>query len=95
MIYWIGAGSAHLTFMKRKPTPIGICMRTLACGVTGVLLNCELCESKDEMGEKPFVKEWGKHTATTLRITRPWWYTGKVVVADSFFGSFRCAFALL
>jgi hypothetical protein len=52
MIYWVGCGSAHLTFMKRKPTPIGICMRTLACGITGVLLNCELCESKEAMGEK-------------------------------------------
>lgn len=59
------------------------------------MLNCELCESKEAMGEKDYVSEWGKHTATTLRMTKPWWNTGKVIVADSFFGSFRCAFALL
>ena len=95
MIQWKGIGSAHLTFIKRKPTPLGMLWRTLTCGITGILLAMEPQDALDVMDQKPFVHEWGKHTAVTLRLTQPWWHTGRCVVGDSFFGSFRCSYALL
>lgn len=45
MVYWQGASSAHITYLPRKPTPLGFCMRTLADCQTGILLNAELCDS--------------------------------------------------
>ena len=65
------------------------------CGDSGVLLNAELCEGKDVEDTKVYVGEWGKHTAATLRLTEPYWHKGKVVVADSWFGSYRNACAHL
>lgn len=44
---------------------------------------------------KVLIPEWGKHTAATLRLTEPYWHQGKIVVADSWFGSFRNAVAHL
>ena len=71
MVWWEGISSAHFTFIIRKPTPLGFELRTLVCGDSGVLLNAELCEGKDVEDTKGYVGEWGKHTATTLRLTEP------------------------
>lgn len=65
------------------------------CGDSGVLLNAELCEGADIEGTKAYVDEWGKHTAATLRLTDPYHGQGKVIVADSWFGSYRNACAHL
>ncbi len=64
-------------------------------GDSGVLLNAELCEGKDIEETKEWVGEWGKHTAATLRLTKPYHYKGKCLVADSWFGSYRNACAHL
>lgn len=34
------------------------------------------------------------HTAVCLRLTKPWWHTGRALVGDSYFGSLRTALAL-
>ena len=95
MVQWEGVSSAHITVILRKPTPLGFEIRTLVCGLSGVLLMMELCEGKDIESLKRLVDDWGKHTAATLRLTEPWHNKGKVVVADSWFGSFRNACAHL
>ena len=95
MLAWEGMGDAHLTFMKRKPTPLGYCMRTTTCSLSGILLVCEFCEGKEVEQGKEFNDEWGAHTGATMRLVKNWFYTGRVVIADSWFGSFRCAFGLL
>lgn len=69
MVQWKGLGSAHLTFIKRKPTPLGLLWRTLTCGISGILLDMEPQDAARIMDDKPFTKEWGKHTAVTLRLT--------------------------
>lgn len=74
---------------------MGFELRTLVCGDSGVLLNMELCEGKDLEDTKEWVDDWGKHTAATLRLTKPYHHLGKTLVADSWFGSFRNACAHL
>lgn len=94
MIYWVGSGAPHLTFIPRKPTPLGIMMKTACCGSSGVMLNAEITEAKEVMDNKPFAKEWGATTGTTLRLVAPYFGKKKVVIADSWFASVRTAFAL-
>lgn len=72
MVQWEGVSSAHLTYIVRKPTPLGFELRTLVDGDSGVLLNAELCEGAELEDLKDYVEEWGKHTAATLRLTEPY-----------------------
>lgn len=59
------------------------------------MLVAEVFEGAQKMKHKEFVQEWGGGTAMTLRLTRPYWGQGKIVVGDSWFGSTRCAYNLL
>ena len=42
-----------------------------------------------------FRETWGHTTATTLRLTEPFWGKKKVLIADAWFGGVRCCYALL
>ena len=44
MLMWVGTGDVHLTYIPRKPTPLGIMLKTCCDGNTGILLNAELVE---------------------------------------------------
>ncbi len=59
------------------------------------MLAVEICEGQTIMREKEFTKEWGQTCATTLRLVKPWYGTGKIVIADAWFGSLRTAYNLL
>ena len=84
----------HLTFMPRKPTPLGFQAKTLCDGSTGIIINAELVEGKETDRQKEFVNEYGHCTAVTLRMTKPYWGSGRVLIGDSFFGSFKAAVLL-
>ena len=45
MIFWRGGENVHLTWLLRKPTPMGICMKLAACDSGGVMLRVEVMES--------------------------------------------------
>ena len=47
------------------------------------------------MVEKEFVDQYGATTATTLRLTAAYHGTGRIIVADSWFGSLKTAIALM
>lgn len=47
MVWWTGLRSAHLTYLPRKPTPLGFQLKTLCDGQSHILLNMEICEGKD------------------------------------------------
>ena len=94
MIGWSGMGDASLTFLPRKPCDLGIMMKTLCCTDSGVMVAAEICEGKELMAGKKWVKEWGQTTATTLRILEPYFGSGKILIGDSWFGSVRCAYNL-
>lgn len=91
---WVGTGDVHLTYIPRKPTPLGIMLKSLVDASSGVMLSCELVESKEAMADAKFNKEWGATTGTTLRLAAPFAGKGRVMIADSWFGSLRCAYAL-
>lgn len=94
MVFWVGTGSAHLTYLPRKPTPLGIMLKTICDASSGVMLGAEICESKEAMSDKKWVKQWGATTATTMRLVEPHAGKGRILIADSWFGSTRTAYAL-
>ena len=60
-----------------------------------IVLKMELNEGKENMAGKQYTKELGQTTATSLRLTQPYWSSGRVVVGDSWFGSIKTVSELL
>jgi Transposase IS4 len=71
-------------YVPRKPHPMGNEYHTVCCGESGVLYQLELVEGKDSIGPKEF-DDRGKTSGLLLRLTRPIWFKGNVVVLDSGF----------
>jgi hypothetical protein len=94
MIFWTGITGGHLTFIPRKPTSLGFLLKTLCCGSSGILLRAEISGRKEDMNVKKWNKEHGAATSTTLRLCETFFGSGRIVVADSWFGSFKTALLL-
>lgn len=95
MIGWQGAASAHLTYLPRKPTPLGLCLKTICDSSSGVMLEWEFVDCKEEMAKKDYVKEYGNNVATTIRLCEKRWAgSHRIVIGDSWFGSLKAAVAL-
>ena len=94
MVQWQGRGMPGLMVILRKPTPIGLELHTLCCALCGILVYFEVYEGKLAMEGKEFCKEYGKSIALTLRMTKNFFGTSRVLIADSWFGSVACAIAL-
>ena len=64
-------------------------MKSLCCGVTGIIMKLDIMEGKDRQAAKPFYAEYGEGTAITLRLT--WHYFGSlhVIHADRAFSSVK------
>ncbi|XP_051167804.1 uncharacterized protein LOC127285709 [Leptopilina boulardi] len=80
--------------IKRKPKGVGCECKTLADVQTGIMIGIEINEGKEVMKDKLWQKEFGAGTATTLRLTQPWFGTGRIVVGDSWFASVKTAIEL-
>jgi hypothetical protein len=87
-------GLPHVTKIKRKPKGVGLEIKDACDVMSGIMLRLELCEGKDAMRRKPFQRELGAGTAALLRLTRPWWGSGRIVCADSAFASVKSAVEL-
>jgi len=61
-------GLPHLSFIKRKPRPLGTEMKCAACGRSGVMLYIEIQEGKDRMRSMPFVGVLKANAACALRV---------------------------
>jgi hypothetical protein len=61
-------GLPHLSFIKRKPRPLGTEFKSAADGVSGVLLWLEIQEGKKAMQTKPLVSKLGSNAACAMRI---------------------------
>ena len=83
-----------LMVILRKPTPIGLELHTLCCALSGILVFFEVYEGKTAMETKEFCKEYGKSIALTLRMTKKFFGSKRVLIADSWFGSVANAIAL-
>lgn len=94
MVAWSGASTGHLTFLPRKPTPLGFMLKTLVCGESCIMVHMELCEGKEIDRKKKYTTEFGATTGTTLRLLEPYFYEGRIVIGDAWFGSFKTAVQL-
>ena len=77
--------------VPRKPIPVGREYHT-ACDVeSGICIAMEMVEGQVRDRQKEFAGELGVTTATTLRMSKPWWGTGRIFVGDSWFASVKTA----
>lgn len=61
--------------------------------IRGVCVFMELAKRNVDIQFKKWHDEFGATTACTLRCTQTWHNTGRIVIADSWFGSVRTALA--
>ena len=74
-------------FVPRKPHPFGNEYHTICCGLSGILYSLELVEGKDrpaELGAEEY-SNLGATVGLMLRVCKPLWFSGKVVIMDSGF----------
>ena len=79
----------------RKPRSTGNEIKNMCDGMSQIVINLELYEGKDITSGKDHVREYGATTATTLHLTEPYHGSGRCVIADSWFGSVKCASELM
>jgi Transposase IS4 len=94
MVKWAGVSAIQLTWLPRKPTPLGFLVKTLCDAKTGILLSMELVEGVQFDRNKKYYNDLGHTAAVTVRVTEPYHRSGRVVVADAWFGSYKTAVAL-
>ena len=58
----------HLSYIFRKPEPLGTEFKTVACSVTGALLFKEVQSGKEGMKDSLYHQELGAATACTKRM---------------------------
>ena len=80
--------------VPRKPEPLGAELKTTGCALSGALLFIEICKGKETHAALDYFAQFGHTTATTLRLTKNWQGTGRVVAGDSWFASVKTAEAL-
>lgn len=100
MFAWYGRGGSiggmpTVIKIKRKPKGVGCEIKSIADASTNIMLGMEINEGKDAMIKKKWQKELGAGTATTLRLTKPWHGSGRVVCGDSWFASVKTAVTLM
>ena len=84
-------GMPHVVKIIRKPKGVGCELVDIADTDSGVILRLEIKEGKAAEAKKLHAAEHGHGTGVTLRLTTPWHSSGRVVVADSAFGSVKTA----
>ena len=62
-------GLPNITFIRRKPKPLGTEFKTACDGLFRILLHLEIQEGREAMRSKPKFKELGATTACTMRMT--------------------------
>ena len=59
---------SHLSYIFRKPDPLGNKFKTVACSVTGALLFIELQRGKEGMKDSRYQQDLGSTSACTKRM---------------------------
>jgi hypothetical protein len=85
MNQWLGHGMPNLKKIPRKPHSIGQEYKTTAetdyCCIIRLDINGDILPQKFEDRDTP------KTIASVCRLTEPWFYSGRTIIADSWFGS--------
>ena len=79
----IPEGIPKLTKIIRKPEGVGVEYKVLADALTGIVLNLEIQESKEDMATKEFMDKYVKNTALVLRLTKSLHGQGHIVYVPS------------
>ena len=77
----------HRMFVKRKPEPLGVEMKTIGDALSGLILRLEIVRGKAEVVKLKFYvpnartvgERVGATPAQTLRLSEPWFGTRRVV----------------
>ena len=85
---------SHLTYLPKIPTSLGIGIICMVDHTSGIMLCADLLEGKGIDNKKEFVDEYGVATATTLRLVAPYFGSARVVIVESWFGSYKCVVTL-
>ena len=80
--------------IRRKPRPVGNEIKDMSDARTNIVVKLEMYEGKEDMALKEHVGKFGATCATTLRLTKSLHGSGRIVVADSWFGSVKTSMAL-
>jgi hypothetical protein len=85
-------GLPNISYILRKPEPLGTEFKTSVCPQLNVMMHIEICKGKYSMGTKPLQKELGGTTACTVRLAQGTCQTFidqkvEVVSGDSWFSS--------
>jgi hypothetical protein len=94
MSSWTGKLMPHLSFVKRKPEPLGCEMKCIACGTSGVMLAIEIQEGKEAMAEKQHTSDWQKTTATVRLCEQAGLFGSQRIVIGDWFASYQTCKAL-
>eukprot|EP00966_Prymnesium_polylepis_P282143 6519500-Prymnesium_polylepis.1 len=94
MIQWLGKHMPGFMSVGRKPTDKGAEVHTVCDGQSGIMVGGEVFEGAVAMENAKYCDRYQKSTALTLRLCEPFFASGRIVVADSWFGSVQTALAL-
>lgn len=72
-----------------KPRLIGNEIKNLSDAASNIVLNMELYEGKDIMAAKEYADGLGATAATSVRLPEPYHGSGRIIIADSWFGSVK------
>lgn len=87
----------NMSWVPRKPEPMGAELKTTACALSGMLIFVEICKGKKEHPKQKFFdKKLRPHTtATSLRLVENWFGSNRAVYGDSWFAGVKTATAFL
>lgn len=111
MWLWLGAegvpngiganpfGIPNLSFIERKPDPLGAELKVLADGNCGIFLRLEFQEDAEMHVKQQFYDEYGHSTAVSLRLLQPYFKANEATpsrayYADSWFMGVHAAEAI-
>ena len=85
-----------MSFVERKPEPLGAELKVAADGNVGCFLNLEIQEGADAHSKQEYFDEYGHTTAVSLRLLQPWfkgprrpaepWYRGVDQPTRAYYG---------
>jgi hypothetical protein len=87
-------GLPNISYILRKPEPLGTEFKTAVCPTLQVMTHMEICEGKEAMKSKPFQKDLGGTAACVVRMAQGTCQSSvdnrvEIVKGDSWFGSVK------
>ena len=101
MCSWLGMDASELlggvpwrVKIIRKPKGMGVEFKSLLDCSTSIMLPLELCEGAQSKTVLEYKEDHGAGAAYVVRLTKPWWGSGRHVFGDSYFSSVNTCVAL-